>query len=711
MSKYAIEALLRPVVEIHSAMLAFVCAYVCYFFGEYILLPPTITQGMIVFFVSYGLWRFFQARKLWSYQKSLKVLPKFEIALSKIPYSAKAVYMGIGFLWKAKHTQRCRDCRLPENEPYLADSKLYAWARLFALANERGILAPVAKLLNSHSRLNPFRPKPPVGGEPYLHGVGMLEGERPIWEDRSENVGHHIVIGTTRVGKTRLAELLITQDIQNGETVFVFDPKGDADLLETIYAAAQAAGRSNDLYVFHLAYPEISARYNPIGTYTRITEVATRIANALPGSGNSAAFKEFGWRFTNIIAQALHFLGRRVSYESIAKHIDDVDQLIIEYGESWMEQQWPGQWQAEVAREKYGLTGSKDDTNKPSVATRNNAERSHDDNAVCVARILTRLMKENSVTNPVADGLLSAFKFEKTYFDKIVASLGPFLAKLTTGQVSELLSPNYDDINDSRPIFDPLKVIRTNGIVYIGLAALQDATVASAVGNAMFSDITATAGQLYAYGSKLHKSMDDYGYNKIAIHADEFNELIGDEFIPLLNKAGGAGVQVTAYTQTVADIQARLGDVSKAEQVLGNLNKITMMRVLKPETAQLLTDRLPTVQVNHVTVVSGATQSSNPTSPADFTSRSEDRVTTTEVPMLEPNDLTALPKGQAFILTEGSKLTKVRLPLSKKDKSIKIPKGIASLTQHMRVDMREHYSDTWSKDEWWQSNILNEAAA
>ena len=36
----------------------------------------------------------------------------------------------------------------------------------------------------------------------------------------------------------------------------------------------------------------------------------------------------------------------------------------------------------------------------------------------------------------------------------------------------------------------------------------------------------------------------------IVIHADQFNELFGDEFIPLLNKAGGAGFQVSAYTQT-----------------------------------------------------------------------------------------------------------------------------------------------------------------
>ena len=38
--------------------------------------------------------------------------------------------------------------------------------------------------------------------------------------------------------------------------------------------------------------------------------------------------------------------------------------------------------------------------------------------------------------------------------------------------------------------------------------------------------------------------MRDRSKPKISIHADEVNELMGNEFIPLLNKAGGAGVQV-----------------------------------------------------------------------------------------------------------------------------------------------------------------------
>ncbi|ADO08072.1 hypothetical protein Pvag_pPag20082 (plasmid) [Pantoea vagans C9-1] len=35
-----------------------------------------------------------------------------------------------------------------------------------------------------------------------------------------------MVYGTTRMGKARLAELLITQDIRRGDTTIVFDRRG-----------------------------------------------------------------------------------------------------------------------------------------------------------------------------------------------------------------------------------------------------------------------------------------------------------------------------------------------------------------------------------------------------------------------------------------------------------------------------------------------------
>ena len=346
------------------------------------------------------------------------------------------------------------------------------------------LLSFMARGLRSRSRWNPFAPLPAVGGKPALHAVEPKE--EPVWMDIGERVGHTLVLGTTRVGKTRLAELLITQDIRRGDVVIVFDPKGDADLLRRIYAEAKRAGRLDDFYIFHLGFPEISARYNAIGNFSRITEVATRIANQLPNEGNSAAFKEFAWRFVNIIARALVALNRRPDYQQIRRHINDIEPLFVEYAGYCAEQAAIEGWEAEVK----SLAGKINERNLPASL------RGRSVNAIA----LLRFLQQKTVYDPVLDGLASAFKYDKTYFDKIVSSVGPLMEKLTTGNIAALISPDYQDDQDRRPIFEWMDVVRRKGIVYVGLDALTDTTVASAVGNSMFADLVSVAGHIYKHG-------------------------------------------------------------------------------------------------------------------------------------------------------------------------------------------------------------------
>jgi conjugative coupling factor TraD (SXT/TOL subfamily) len=194
-----------------------------------------------------------------------------------------------------------------------------------------------------------------------------------------------------------------------------------------------------------------------------------------------------------------------------------------------------------------------------------------------------------------------------------------------------------------------MQIIRKRAIVYIGLDTLSDAEVAAAVGNSMFADLVSVAGHLYKFGVDDGLPGCDPGEKlPINLHADEFNELMGDEFIPLINKGGGAGVQVTAYTQTLSDIEARLGNRAKAGQVVGNFNNLIMWRVRETATAELLTKQLPTVDVYSTSVVSGATDSSDPQGATAFTSNTQDRINTHSVPLIEPAHIVALPKGQAF---------------------------------------------------------------
>jgi hypothetical protein len=81
-------------------------------------------------------------------------------------------------------------------------------------------------------------------------------------------------------------------------------------------------------------------------------------------------------------------------------------------------------------------------------------------------------------------------------------------------------------------------------VVYIGLDALSDTEVAAAVGNSMFSDLVSVAGHIYKFGIDDGLPGATSGKVAINVHADEFNELMGEEFIPMINKGGGAGMQV-----------------------------------------------------------------------------------------------------------------------------------------------------------------------
>lgn len=716
---YTIETLLRPAVELYTTAVCFTAAALCVFAPWALALTPLFGLVAALSFLALGSIRLKQALLVLRYRRNIRRLPRYTMTSKNIPVSNERLFIGKGFRWTQKHTQRLMDTYLPKFAPYVEPTALYQRARRL---EERLEFAPfpltlLAKATAWDVPLNPARPLPPVGGLPRLHGIEPDEHDVSL--PLGERVGHTLVLGTTRVGKTRLAELFITQDIRrthrrrqrvhmgrktqvphrwarrrgqeerpDHEVVIVFDPKGDADLLKRMYVECTRAGRLDEFYVFHLGWPDHSARYNAVGRFGRISEVATRIAGQLSGEGNSAAFREFAWRFVNIIARALVALGRRPDYEQILKHVINIDALFVEYAQKYFAEHDPKAWDTIVAIE------GKIDRKNLSFAMKDRPLR-----VVAIDMYLT----QQRLSDPVMDGLRSAARYDKTYFDKIVASLLPLLEKLTTGRIAELLSPNYQDLEDPRPIFDWMQVIRKRAVVYVGLDALSDTEVAAAVGNSMFSDLVSVAGHIYKFG--IDDGLPGAGNGKVAInvHADEFNELMGEEFIPMINKGGGAGMQVTAYTQTMSDIEAKIGNRAKAGQVIGNFNNLFMLRVRETATAELLTHQLPKVQVFTSTPASSANDAVN--GKTAFTSNTHDQIQSASVPMIEPAHVVGLPKGQCFALTEGGNLWKIRIPLPASNPDEVMPKDLQALADSMRKGQP-------ANTDWWQApgyQALNES--
>ncbi|WP_411755097.1 type IV conjugative transfer system coupling protein TraD [Serratia sp. (in: enterobacteria)] len=682
--RYVIEAMLRPAVELNTAVVAACASYICVTAPWAVALAPVVSYVTAGGFAVFALKRTREGFRVLRYRRNIRRLPRYVMTSAEVPVSHQRLFLGRGFLWEQKHTQRLLATLRPEVERYVNPPALYQAARRFEQRYEYRY-PTLCKWLSSQSAFNPVRPLPDVGGKPALHGIEPDEVNVSL--SLLERVGHMLVLGTTRVGKTRLAELLITQDIRRGNVTIVFDPKGDADLLKRIYAEAHRAGRASELQVFHLGWPDISARYNAVGRFNRISEVATRVAGQLEGGGNNAVFREFAWRFVNIIARGLVALGQRPDFGLIMRYVNNISDLYENYAEFYLSQHAPALWlQIE------SLVPVLDERDIP---------RHMEGRSMRIVAIENVLGSDEGkrVYDPILDGLRSSVRYDQKYYDKIVASLLPLLEKLTSGKTAQLISPDYTDLTDPRPIFDWQQVIRKKGIVYIGLDALSDPEVAAAVGNSMFADLVSVAGHIYKFGINDGLPVEDEKKTPISLHCDEFNELMGDEFIPLINKGGGAGIEVTAYTQTLPDIEARLGSAAKAAQVVGNFNSLVMLRVRHTETAELMTKQLPEVEVYTKTLVSGVTDISNPEMGSDFTSNTQDRVSSVRTPLITPANVINLPKGQAFALLEGGKLWKIRMPLPAAGNDALMPESLGKIAEYMKKNYR-------TGDTWWSGTAL-----
>ncbi|HRL52876.1 MAG TPA: type IV conjugative transfer system coupling protein TraD [Acidovorax temperans] len=704
MKNYAVlEGLLRPPIELWSTAVAWGVALVALAAPWALMMPPELGWIAAAIAFWFGLVRAREALEVLRYQHGLKYYKVTHVAPAKLPVTADKLYLGQGFEWTQQHTQRRRDAMQPDVKHYVRPSPtelaLRRMGQRWVEAAEQAQASPIARacaaVAGVDSWLNPLQAYPDLGGSPALHGVGAPQ-EAPVTLRQSARNGHMIVMGTTRVGKTRLLELLVTQDIHAGKVVIVIDPKGDADLMLRMYAEARRAGREDQFYLFHLGYPEISARYNGIGNFARITEVATRATNALPSSGNSAAFKEFSWRFSNIVAQAQVALGRVPTYETLLKDVTGIDGLFLDYAtmvfDGLAAKGQHADWRDRVAalESQVGIKGG-------VPVPRSLQDRP----AELVAMFLW--IRQARVEDKVLTGLAAAFSYERSFYEKIIASLGPFLEKLTTGAVGKLISPDYFDESDKRPIFDWMTVMRQGGIVYVGLDALSDAVVSSAVGNSMLADLVSVGGKLYKTGLDPSDPEGKLKLPEVCCHFDEVNEIAGPEFVPMVNKLGGSGFRITAYTQSMFDIEAKVGDKAKAGQILDNFNHLVMLRVRSVTTANLLAEQVPQVDVVHLTPMSGVTDTAAQGTGVDFTSRNDDIVTKTKVPMIEAADVLELPQGQAFALLEGNRRYKIRIPLADSRGDPFVPDSLKKVA----ADMKSRYrtSEQWARETDWLGNF------
>ena len=625
MPNYPVENLLREPTELYSALTLTALALLVLFTPHLFLLTQNLSHLASINLFLLSSIRAYQTFRIKRYHYRLNKMPYFSISTKDIPLSKDKLFIGRGFRWQPLHTQRLHQIKQVPNQ----------------------------KFIKHH--------KKSLGGHAYLHGVGNKD--LPIFIPQHLRTGHMFVVGTTRVGKTRLASILINQDIRNGDSVIVVDPKGDLDLVRDMYAACLAANRLQDFKIVHLGFPELSANYNPLKSFDQISEVATRITSAIDAQGEGKQFAAFAWKYVNIVAHCLNEMNMTLTYQSIAFYISRLDKLLMIYADHLFVNNHPdyeSKIQSIISKaqtiDKFGRT------NAPM-------DRSHAV-SLYVKEYIDQICAQNNLENfhnQMLIELYDAAILDKHYYDKITASVGPVLSEINKSNAS----PIFSFIESANEI-SLMNAIKQKQVIYIGLDSLSNFNIAQAFGKALLSDLVSTAGKLYK---------DSTNHYTLNFHCDELSEIIQDSFVKILNKAGGAGFRVTAYAQTKQDLEVALGSAAIAEMTEGNLNTIIMMRVKNEETANLLVKILPQVGVVGHTQVSMANDTPHGEEGIYFNTTNEDRVQINNVPMIEVSDIIALPKGQAFVLVNGGELYKVRLPMPSNDESV--PENIKKLIRQI----------------------------
>ena len=558
------------------------------------------------------------------------------------PAEVKTQWLGMGFVWQTKHTQRLME---------------------FIKRNTADIEAEIAE--NDASDLSDPTGKTKIG-QRWIHGLEPTEMN--LYQPLSHLGGHTFIMGTTGAGKTRLFDFLISQAVLRGECVIIIDPKGDIELRENARRACRKLGQGNRFVCFDLAHPEDSVRLDPLQNFIQPSDIATRIKALMPGDD---AFSAFGWQVLSAITEGLLLVSKKPSLEALYQHVQGgVADLICHSIQEYARMNDPlykEHFNMRIRVGRAGLTGPEAtgdgaDFRKDEDPLAKFEEKADDKEDVSMLDIEWRAKYwvayyrnfiVDSKPNTSLTSIINLFEHDKEHLSKMITSLIPVLSQLTSGDVGPLLSPDPNS-DDQRDIVDLKTITDAGQVSYIGLNCLANAVVGQAVGSIMLSDLTSVAAGRYNY-------YDKDKLVPINVFVDECAEIANEPLVQLLNKSRGAGFRIFAASQTISDFESRLGSKAERQKVLGNFNNVISLRLKDPETMKFFSDAVPMTRTQSIT--RSQSTSSDEDEPLAVSANLSERLVEEEVSMVPSQVLGMLPNFEFFAMISGGTILKGRIPV------------------------------------------------
>lgn len=609
----------RPAYEAYAALAWIFTAGTALYAMVATALPRDTVVLLVVVSLSLCMWRFMQALDVWRMRLSLEGRGVQWLSSDAVHRKMLArpdhVWVGWGFNWGRSHMQRLYDLEKLDLER-LRVPCAWLWRRLANVSTPRK-------------------------GNALLHGVEAIEHD--LYVPLSDLEGHVFCPATTGAIKTRLLALLAVQAIRREprESVVIIDPKGDIELREFVCAECRAAGREQDFAFFHRAFPAESVRLDTLANWTHTTQIASRIGALIPSESGSDPWSAFGWRVLNLVAEgcvATH--GERPTLTTIRRYVEGgVDELLRRTLVKQFEQEGVD-WQTAI--QPYMRQAARNTRPNPGTSAETTA---------LVALYRRESERQNGIG--LLDGLISMWEHDRIHAQKMLASLLPILTMLTAGDLAALLSPDRTDSSDMRPILNGGSIADSGAVVYVGLDALSDAVVASAIASIFMADLTSHAGLRHNLGVSTPR---------VNIFVDEANECVNIPFIQALNKSRSAGYRIVFFSQTFSDFVARLGSDALARQVLANANSIIAGRTKDKVTAEYVLEDFGRTVLRTVQPQQGIHLLADG-KVLNFTGSYGERLTEALSEVVPQEALSRLPDLEYFASFSGSRIVKGRIPL------------------------------------------------
>ncbi|MFZ2633502.1 MAG: TraM recognition domain-containing protein [Desulfosalsimonadaceae bacterium] len=339
----------------------------------------------------------------------------------------------------------------------------------------------------------------------------------------SDRKGHLFGFGSTRIGKTRLIELMMEQDIRKGYSLVFFDPKGDIDIFSKIVQIAYEENRQDELCLVTPIFPACSAKMDPLAYYYMPEELVSHVVSGI--KAKEEFFINIAYETTFVIVLSLLFFARiknerpNLNFNSVKERASYTDLKNLE---------------AQL----------KDYENDPEAE-----------------EILATLRQ--ILASP------------QDYFSKVSSSLRTVLTSLSAGSVGAIIGKAKAN-NFIKRLEQGKRVI-----LIVQTGSLLTRKTAHIVARVLLSMIQSFVGRIYLSGRTITPPL--------CLYMDEASNLLYMGVEDLFNKAGGAGVWIHAFTQSIADIEAELGPAN-ARKILDNTNSKIFMRVNDPNTANYIAD-------------------------------------------------------------------------------------------------------------------------